>query len=112
MFKMRIQNFRNVTHCRCAVTVTVSSTTHTQFFPELFILSRLTERQKLNCMRKAGGGWDRPTLCLLPSRIDLRRRVGVALLCAATLQYFKFDLVFPVVHETGNKERKLSYKYN
>ena len=38
--------------------------------------------------------------------------VGVALLCAATFQYFKFDLVFPVVHETGNKERILSYKYN
>ena len=38
--------------------------------------------------------------------------VGVALLCAATLQYFKFDLVFPVVHETGNKKRILSYKYN
>lgn len=38
--------------------------------------------------------------------------VGVALLCAATFQYFKFDLVFPVVHEKGNKERILSYKYN
>jgi hypothetical protein len=38
--------------------------------------------------------------------------VGVALLCAATFQYFKFDLLFTVVHETGNKERLLSYKYN
>ena len=38
--------------------------------------------------------------------------VGVALLCAATFQYFKFDLLFTVAHETGNKERILSYKYN
>ena len=38
--------------------------------------------------------------------------VGVALLCAATFQYFKFDLPFPVVHGTGNKKRILSYKYN
>ena len=33
--------------------------------------------------------------------------MGVALLCAATFQYFKFDFVFPLVHETGNKERIL-----